>query len=173
MALTIAQRQRVEELLRNWWLAGAATAGSGWSGPQQLCGSWAKLVRQPSARLDIPALTGKSERTDRAMNQLTDHERAILTEAHFSLETVEHKARRRKMHRVTYWQWVRKAEEAFFGYWSAESWKHRIAPVAPVAKPGDTTAPQFFESRPWRLNAVREGDFSVSQSKIEINPISS
>lgn len=149
MPLNLEDKARIEQLLKNWWLARNRGGGSIGLGMGSGGGQWRNVAAVPSARCNIPVLIGEAERTEKAMNLLPTFERVILVEAHFSLETVEAKAKKRRMHRKTYWEWVTKAEEAFWHHWQQETWNHSHAVAVTVAKAGDTSAPEFEKNAPW------------------------
>jgi hypothetical protein len=75
-----------------------------------------------------PFITADAQRVDRALNQMTQHEREILVESYCVPGTQESSAKVRKMALRTYQRWLGKAEESF---WDAYRFRSSLASVAP------------------------------------------
>ncbi len=149
--------QKVEALVRQWWLAlNGGSVGSG-GGPSGWLGSaFIPSSGGSSARCNIPTLVGDVDRTNRVMNALQPFERALLVEHYLVNAIAEEKARKHKMSLSSYQRWVRKAQEAFWYAW--ERTPHELAALAPPqhahASAADLSSPDFFANAPWRKNAI-------------------
>lgn len=148
------QLEKIESLIRGWWLAlnggGGGGRSSGWLGSSFISGGTG------GARCNIPALVGDVERTNRVMNALHQFERALLVEYYFVNEIAEEKARRHRMSERTYFRWVEKAREAFWMAWERMPFEAASIAPAQIAMPtlADICDPNFFDNAPWRKKNV-------------------
>lgn len=121
-------RQEIGRLLDNWALCNGrftgvpvTSNGAGW-GRDRTDGdttAWQEVTHY---------ITADAQRVDRALKQMTEHEREILVESYCVPGTQESNAKARKMVVRTYKRWLAKAEGSF---WDVYRYKTVLAPIAP------------------------------------------
>jgi hypothetical protein len=136
-------RQEIGRLLDNWALCNGRFSGvpvisnaAGWA--REGNGS----AREQVAEVAVPYIVADAQRVDRALKQMTEHEREILVESYCVAGTQESNAKVRKMALRTYRRWLLKAEETFWDTYRYKSLvlSSQVPAAAPISEPAETPA---------------------------------